>query len=792
MGDDRDAEIVRLQKELAALREREEDLTDFIENASLGLHWVGADGLILWANRCELDLLGYERDEYIGHHIAEFHADAAVIEDILQRLGNRETLHNYEARLRTKNGSIRQVQISSNVRWNNEDFLHTRCFTRDVTERNRYEQRLRTHHVLGWVLSTASSLEDVSPALLKALGEHFGWCAGFLWIPERDALDCKASWEKNPELALNPTVGTAFASRIWRSGKADWIADLQRDEDFPRSRGAMDGGMRSAFGFPIMAGEDVLGVVEFFADEARVVDEDLLRIAASLGYQIGEFVQRTRAQQQLAEREESYRALAETASDGIVTIDGKGAILFANANAAKLFGYTSAELSGKNLTQIMETGNRHLASGQSIPLTGQHRHGNEIPLEVSFGEYRQGKNRIFVGILRDITERKRLEASMRQAAKLESLGVLAGGIAHDFNNLLTGILGNVSLVMDTLSGDDTLHEALENAMEASERAAHLTKQMLAYSGKGRVLVEPTDISALVRQISALIKSSIPKNVILRLDLGESLPMVEADVAQLQQLVMNLIINGAEAITGDGIGRVLVTTRAQPVGAEFNEQFGAGEIEPGDYVIINVSDNGSGIDDETVTKIFDPFFTTKFTGRGLGLAAALGIVKGHKGALKVFSIRGEGTTFKVFLPASTAVAKRVPEAPAPATRPLGKGTVLVVDDEPSILRVATLSLQRSGYTVVVADNGRTGVERFREMHERISVVILDMTMPIMNGEQAFGHMRSINANVPVILSSGYNEAEAVERFSGKGLAGFLHKPYTASELAEKVHKMSRKG
>jgi PAS domain S-box-containing protein len=795
--DSTDARIRLLETELAIVRERARDLTDFIENASLGLHWVGPDGAILWANQAELDLLGYARDEYVGHNIREFHADPAVIEDIFQRLTKKETLLNYEARMRRKDGSIRHVLINSNTRWDQSEFIHTRCFLRDVTDHKRYEQRLLTQNGVGRLLSDACALVDAAPAVLKLMGEHLGWNTGLFWVYQDGCLRCATSWEAAGAVGGFTTIcqnltfapGVGLPGRIFSSKAPDWIVDLHCDNNFPRLAAAASHGLRSAFGFPVMLGDTAYGVVEFFTDEIRAPDEDLLNMAAALGYQIGEFVERTRAQQQLAEREESYRVLTETASDGIITIDAAGTILFANEPAARIFGYTSAELLGADAKILLPKypGNIHKTTAV-VQVTGQHRHGHEIPLEVSFGEYSQGNKHVVVGVLRDITERKRLDEKMRQTAKLESLGVLAGGIAHDFNNLLTGILGNISLAVETVPDGNPAKEILQDAIEASERAAHLTKQMLAYAGKGRFLVEALDVSALVREISTLVKSSIPKHVTLRLDLEQALPLVEADVAQLQQLMMNLVINGAEAIPSNRQGTVLVMTRSQDVDANYiAETFGAGDIAPGRYVAINVHDNGAGMDEATMVKIFDPFFTTKFTGRGLGLAAALGIVRGHKGTLKVFSTPGQGTTFKVLLPVS-AVRKDDAAAPAAAPNLAGSGTVLVVDDESVVRKIATASLKRYGYVVLTADNGREAVERFRALHREIALVLLDLTMPLMNGEEALMHMRAIDPDVPIVLSSGYNEMEAVRRFNGKGLAGFIQKPYTAGALAEKVRNI----
>jgi CheY-like chemotaxis protein len=269
-----------------------------------------------------------------------------------------------------------------------------------------------------------------------------------------------------------------------------------------------------------------------------------------------------------------------------------------------------------------------------------------------------------------------------------------------------------------------------------------------------------------------------------LQLQDSLPSVEADGVQLQQLAMNLIINGAESL-GEENGVVVVFTGVQQVDDTYLRSIqSAGELKPGRYVFLEVQDNGCGMDGPTVSKIFDPFFTTKFTGRGLGLAAALGIVRGHHGAIKVYSQPGVGSTFKVLLPAreeagsSTVVSLGVEDI-------RGSGIVLVVDDEEVVRRTVKCTLQRYGYSVLLAENGQEGVDVFREMHDRIAAVVLDMTMPVMGGEEALRRMKAVARNVPVILSSGFNEVEAVRRFTGKGLAGFIQKPYTSRALVTKL-------
>ena len=384
-----------------------------------------------------------------------------------------------------------------------------------------------------------------------------------------------------------------------------------------------------------------------------------------------------------------------------------------------------------------------------------------------------------------LAERQRTEQELRQTQKLESIGVLAGGVAHDFNNLLVGILGNASLAVETLPPDSEAQPMLEDVILAGHKAADLTRQLLAYSGKGQFVIRPVDLSSLVREITVLIQPSIPRSVRLRFDLDRDLPAVEGDSSQLQQLIMNLVINGAEAIGEGRSGSVEIITSFRPVGeSEEHHPIAPTEIPPGRYVCLEVRDTGVGMDRQTLSRIFDPFFTTKFTGRGLGLAAALGIVRGHQGGIEVESAPGEGATFRVYLPTLEGRGFQ-PQGGHLYEDLAGAGLILIVDDEEVVRNVARSSLERYGYQVLTAPDGSDGVEVFRRNASGISLVILDMTMPVMSGDEALEKMQKIRPDIKIILSSGYNEAETVGRFAGRGLAGFIQKPYTSSELAQKV-------
>jgi PAS domain S-box-containing protein len=491
--------------------------------------------------------------------------------------------------------------------------------------------------------------------------------------------------------------------------------------------------------------------------------------------------------------------LLELAHDAILSLDFDGTIRFWNWGAEQIYGWTRAEALGKCAHDLLKTVFPSALKEIEIRVVARghwegeliHTRRDGVQLQVmSRWALRKGEEGEPVGFLEintDITEKRRIEEQLRHTQKLESLGVLAGGVAHDFNNLLTGILGNASLALDGLPSNHSNRVLLEEVMRASERAADLTRQLLAYAGKGRFVMRTLNLSDMVREISGLVQTSVPKQVQIRHQLSENLPGIDADPGQLQQIVMNLVINGAEAIGPEG-GSVLVRTGIQPVDDQYIDTMSsAGELlVRGDYVSLEVHDTGSGMNAETLAKIFDPFFTTKFAGRGLGLSAVLGIVRAHKGALKVYSQPGQGTTFKVLFPASTNRVINV--APSYSGSLAGTGTVLVVDDEEIVRQTATHTLQRYGYRTVTAESGSTAVELYKRQANGIVLVLLDLTMPGVSGEEALRQLQMINSKVRVLLSSGYNEVEAVQRFSGKGLAGFIQKPYTAAALAEKVKEV----
>ncbi len=403
-----------------------------------------------------------------------------------------------------------------------------------------------------------------------------------------------------------------------------------------------------------------------------------------------------------------------------------------------------------------------------------------------------GRVLALVGTTRDITEhrdaveRERLlESNLQQAQKLESLGVLAGGIAHDFNNLLTSILGNADLSLMELEPGSKARHYIETALQSARRAAELTQQMLVYSGKGRFVVQPVDLPSVVRDMLPLLQASVSKRCTIRLSLASALPSIDADLAQMHQVVMNLVTNASEAM-GDRGGEIAISVgRHWCDRRSFSGAVYGMDNPEGEYVYLDVRDTGVGMSPEVRVRIFDPFFSTKFTGRGLGLPAVLGIVRGHRASIQVHSQPGKGTTVRVLFPASAA---RVAAGPVEAgARPAARtqGLALVVDDEDPVRRLAQDMLQRLGFEVVTAADGEQAIERFRERASEVTFVLLDLTMPRLDGEVCVRKLHEIRAGVPIVLTSGYDQQTVAARLAGLTLAGFLQKPYRFDDLASVV-------
>jgi two-component system cell cycle sensor histidine kinase/response regulator CckA len=522
--------------------------------------------------------------------------------------------------------------------------------------------------------------------------------------------------------------------------------------------------------------------------------------------------ERMLAEAALEESQQKTRAILDHTSHFIGLLKPDGTMVDANKAALGFGAIEEGDVVGKlfwdcpwwahspEQQEKLRAGVRRAAAGEFIRFDANHPtpDGQVRTIDGSLNPVTDetGKVIFIIPEGRDITERKQaeeerreLETKVQQTQKLESLGILAGGIAHDFNNLLVGILGNGELALNSLPPTSPVCAHVAALVKAAHRATALTSQMLAYSGKGQFLLEDIDLRALVEDIEGLLQCTVAKNAILQLDLPKDLPAIRADAAQIRQIVMNLVINAADAI-GEAQGSIRVTAhttlcpRSCPCRARIA---GASQWPEMPRVVLEVSDDGCGMDDPTMSRIFEPFFTTKFTGRGLGMAAVHGILRGHQAGIEIESEPTEGTTIRVHFPAldHPAIAdqrdEQRDEQPEESWR--GSGLVLLVDDEAMVRDVTSQMLELAGFSVIAAADGVRAIELFRQRRKDIVCVLLDLKMPHKDGVETFDELRAIDEDVPVILCSGYSEEESTKRFSTKGLAGFLQKPYEMARLTE---------
>ncbi|MDB4992830.1 MAG: sensory box histidine kinase/response regulator [Myxococcaceae bacterium] len=543
---------------------------------------------------------------------------------------------------------------------------------------------------------------------------------------------------------------------------------------------------------PIVAADGrVIGLTLFLTDitDQRQAQLELESYRARLESLVDERTVALRASEAL------YRTLVVHAPVAVM-VHRAGKILFANPAAATLCDATDAALiEGRELEEIFtETENKTAASrGKTVGLAARSGARNELSLTRPDGapvfvewtampvEFEGGPATLVLAAdisarKYDEVERLKFEEQLRHTQKLESLGLLAGGITHDFNNLLVGILGNADLALrrPEAQANAELRLLLERIKTASVRASELTTQLLAYSGSKAFQVHPLDLSSLVREMSELMNVSVASSGQLVLDLMESPPAIDGNSAQIRQVVMNLITNAADAVA-DTEGTVTLRTKVVTLSrAMLSATYVDDSLPAGQYLCIEVSDTGSGMDEATRTRLFDPFFTTKAKGRGLGLAAVLGIVRSHAGAISVKSTPGEGSTFCVFFPKSEHAV--VTETPTLIEGWRGSGTVLVADDEPGVRQVLTMMLTEIGFRVLEASTAAACVELYREHAASINAIMLDLVMPGGGGREVVRALRAEGHQVPVVLSSGYSEEAIGPELRADPHLTFLEKPY----------------
>ena len=680
----------------------------------------------------------------------------------------------------------------------------------------RQTQELSLLEQVRGALARELELPIVFRIVVEALRDTFGYSHVSLYLLRDTVLYLQHQVGYAHVIAQVP-ISQGVIGRVTRSGAAVLIEDARNDPTF---LGAISG-IVSEIGVPLFDQGQVVGVLNVESSNGLMLGATDLQLLLTVGANVNIVIERARLYTTVRESEQKYRSVVDTIQEVVFQIDAVGIWTFLNPAWSEITGFSVAETIGQSWAAYVHADDHALTRALLSPLLTRVRteaHG-ELRLSTRAGEIRwiEFFARLTLdpadqvlgisGTLIDINdrkaadaERKALEHKLLETQKLESLGVLAGGIAHDFNNLLMAILGNAELALLDLPTQAPARTSVVLIELAARRAAELTGQMLAYAGKGRMVIELFKMNTLVEEITALLDVSIAKTTMLRYMLAQQLPLIAGDASQIRQVIMNLVLNAAEAVGSDTSTIVIATGILHVDRSYLARTWLAPELPEGPYVFLEVADDGPGMHAETLAKIFDPFFTTKFTGRGLGLAAVIGIVRGHGGALKVDSVLGQGTTFTILLPAVVAeqadaqaleradagesVVLPPPAAPAVAPARL----LLVIDDEEGVRTVAARMLERFGFKVLTAADGRAGVDLFREHADSIAAVLLDLMMPRLDGEQTMRQIQAIRPAARVVIMSGYDQQSVTERFVGLSPAGYLQKPFQPAMLRKTLDQV----
>jgi PAS domain S-box-containing protein len=716
-------------------------------------------------------------------------ADRARLEALWLGEGRTGTL---EVRCQGKGGPARWLEFHAAARASPGDLVGR---VTDVTGRRQLERALRILHERTAALTGQAYLDEVVAALAEALDMSFAFIGPF--VPGRtDLVRTAACWRGGrPAEAFEYEVAGTPCEEVLKAQVCAVSSGVARR--FPRDARLTTFGLESYLGVSIPGPDGrPRGVLAALDERPTTPPSQVTALLGLYASGVAAELHRLESEQRLVESEVRFRQIVTSCAEGVALLARDGRILYANPQLAALLGHPSAEaVIGRSAFNYSPPAlhadlarridSRTVGVAEHYETRLLNRTGGEIRVEVSVAPLPgpDGKLNHTIALFRDVTEERALDEQVREAQKLESLGRLAGGVAHDFNNLLVGILGNSSFAAAELPEGSEVRAAVEDVHASARKASELTRQLLAYSGRGKFAVGPVSIDTVVAEMARLARPSLRRGAQVVLDLQGDLPPLEADAGQIGQVVVNLLTNASDALAEQG-GRIGVRTDLVQADRTMLARFHGSEALPeGPYVRLTVEDDGAGMDEATRQRIFEPFFSTKFAGRGLGLAAALGIVKGHRGAIRVDSEPGRGTSFSVLLPPGhrATASPPVPERVAPP----GPAAVLVADDEAVVRRVARRALEKAGHVVIEAADGREAVAAFHAHAGRVACVLLDLTMPGMGGEEALAAIRELSAKVPVVLTSGWAGGDEPPPGGGESGVRFLPKPFLPDDLVEAV-------
>lgn len=802
-----------------ALRRSEERYRLLFERNLAGVYSATTEGRLIECNEAFAQMMGYATPEdAVAGSADTSHPFREEREDFLARLQAEGSLVNFESRARRRDGS--PIWILENVtiipaEGERPDVLQGTAL--DITERKRAEEEARLLLETALAIGDAADFDSALSVTLRRICEATGWVLGQAWIPRADGsvLECSparyiaagARLERFRDLSetfvFPPGVG--LPGRAWSSRRPAWIQDVGDDTNFPRAPGAREAGLRAGMGIPVLAGDAVVAVLEFFVLEQRAEDTHLVRLISAVAEQLGSTIHRKRAEQALRESEEKYRDIFEFAPIGIYQARPDGSLLTANAMLAAMLGHTAVDdLRERNLKDLyfdpperdaLFSGFERHEAARSLALRWKRKDGRAIWVELDAHALKdeEGRVRYYEGFVHDITQRKRAEDEKRnlqeqlaQSQKIEAVGQLAGGIAHDFNNLLTAIGGYSELLLAELPPGDPRRSHAEEVRRAGDRAASLTRQLLAYSR--RQVLEPRvlDLNAIVLDLEKILRRLIGEQIQLRTRPFDGLWPVKADPGQIEQAILNLAINARDAMP-DG-GTLTIETANVEHGAE--DVLSHASALPGSYAMVAVSDTGIGMNEEVKARIFEPFFTTKEQGKGtgLGLSTTYGIVKQSGGHILCDSEPGRGATFRLYLPRVQEVIEKASPPPAIPSPRTGEETILLVEDEPEVRSLVERVLKMQGYTVLVAANAAEALRVSQRFRGEIAIMVSDVVMPGISGKQLADRLAASRPETKVLFMSGYTVDAIVHHGILDPGVAFLQKPFTPQALSRKVREV----
>ncbi len=803
------------------LTESEERYRRLFETASDGIVLLEKrGGSIIHANPAAEKMLGYSKEECIGKNLQDIGVslDMSDFSTIMQTLSKSGTINYDDVQVKTKSGKdiYTVIFMADRARL-------AQCNIRDVTERKQKDDNIRSlNRVLlarsesSKVMMSAGDEEWYLNEVCRIIVEVCGYALVWIGFAEKDEgrtvrqvahfgidegyLDTIHITWADSERGQGP-VGTAI-----RTAKPSIVRDIFGDIAFELWReDAVKRGYAAIISVPLLTGGKAFGSLNIYSRHRDPFSEEEVQLlndlAADLSYGIAAIRLRTvqaETASALQKSERKYKSLVETTIDGVYQSDLDGKFTFINQAGAEIFGHGAPdEMYGKAVIDYwVDPGERikfvtelkNKKTLKSYPLRAKKKNGVEIQLEMSSHIIEDDLGRFtgIEGILRDVTERKKLEVQLRHSQKMEAVGTLAGGIAHDFNNILNVISGYGLMVLNSLEADSPSKKHMNEVLTAADRAANLTKRLLDFSRKQVVEVKPININELILNLQKMLVRIIRESIDFNVVLADRPLIVLADAGQIELVLINLVTNAKDAMQEGG--RLTISTGFEELYDEHVVLYGYGK--PGKYALIKVADTGHGMDAETQKKIFEPFFTTKGIGEGtgLGLAISYGIIKQHDGYIKVYSEPGQGTVFKIYLPLSNAAVSSDKKTGADFAVKGGNETVLVAEDDASLRNLTNIVLESFGYSAILAVDGEDAITKFMENKEQISLVLLDTIMPKKNGKEVSDTIKKINPRMKILFTSGYSMDIIKTKESATAGSDFIQKPYLPKDLLKKMREV----